>query len=92
MRAGAEVPWGRLRKLRREAAGAQVAPEVLAEQNLDIRLIVNHENAQREVTIFSRGSSEGRADDFDRRAINVPSRAVGPFIKKHSTRDSGLSV
>ena len=37
---------GGLRKLHREAAGAEVAPELLAEQHLDIRLIVNHENEQ----------------------------------------------
>jgi hypothetical protein len=33
-----------LRKLHREPATAQVAPELLAEQRFDIRLIVNHEN------------------------------------------------
>ena len=31
-------------KLHREPASAEVAPELLAEQHLDIRLIVNHEN------------------------------------------------
>ena len=34
------------RKFHGEAAGAQIAPELLAEQRLDIRLIVNHENEQ----------------------------------------------
>ena len=37
---------GGLRKLHREAVSAEVAPELLAEQHLDIRLIVNHENEQ----------------------------------------------
>ena len=37
---------GGLRKLHREAPGAQIAPELLAEQHLDIGLIVNHENEQ----------------------------------------------
>ena len=35
---------GGLRKFHCEAAGAEVAPELLAEQHLDVRLIVNHEN------------------------------------------------
>ncbi len=30
----------------REAPGAEVAPELLAEEHLDIRLVVNHENEQ----------------------------------------------
>ena len=33
-------------KIHRKAASAEVAPELLAEQNLDISLIVNHENKQ----------------------------------------------
>ena len=35
---------GGLRKLHCEAVGAKVAPELLAEQNLHIGLIINHEN------------------------------------------------
>ena len=35
---------GGLRKLHCEAVSAEVAPELLAEQNLDIGLIINHEN------------------------------------------------
>ena len=35
-----------LRKFHRETGGAEVAPELLAEQNLDIRFIVNYENEQ----------------------------------------------
>ena len=35
---------GGLGKLHREAVGAEVAPELLAEQHLDIRLIIDHEN------------------------------------------------
>ena len=37
---------GGLRKLHCEAASAKVAPELLAEQNLHIGLIINHENEQ----------------------------------------------
>ena len=37
---------GGLGKLHGEAAGAEVAPELLAEQHLDIRLIIDHENEQ----------------------------------------------
>jgi hypothetical protein len=33
-----------LRKLHREAVGAEVAPELLAEQDLHIGLIINYEN------------------------------------------------
>jgi hypothetical protein len=33
-----------LRKLHGEPASAEVPPELLPEQNLDIRLIINHEN------------------------------------------------
>ena len=36
----------RLNKFHCEAASAEVAPELLAEQNFDISLIVNHENKQ----------------------------------------------
>src|ERR1700733_9842615 len=39
-----ERHWGRLGKLHREAARAKVAPKLLAEQNLHIGLIINHEN------------------------------------------------
>ena len=35
---------GGLRKFHCEAVGAEVAPELLAEQNLHIGLIINHEN------------------------------------------------
>src|ERR1700679_2957657 len=35
---------GRLYKLHREAAGAQIAPELLPEQQFNVRLIVDHEN------------------------------------------------
>src|ERR1700677_5398801 len=35
---------GRLCKLHRELIVAEITPELLAEQNLDIRLIINHEN------------------------------------------------
>ena len=35
---------GGLGKLHREPASAEVAPEVLAKQNLDIGLIIDHEN------------------------------------------------
>ena len=35
--------WGRIRKLHREPASAEVTPELLAEQNLNVSLIVNHE-------------------------------------------------
>ena len=35
-----------LRKFHGEAAGAQLAPELLAKQHLDIRLVVDHENEQ----------------------------------------------
>src|SRR5208282_2338349 len=35
---------GRLRKLHCEAAGAQIAPELLPEQHFDIGLIVDDEN------------------------------------------------
>jgi hypothetical protein len=31
-------------KLHREATGTQVMPELLAEQHLDIRLVVHHQN------------------------------------------------
>ena len=34
----------RLRKFHCEAAGAQVAPELLAEQHLDIGLVIDHQN------------------------------------------------
>src|SRR5450755_799155 len=34
----------RLRKIHREPAGTKIVPELLAEQHLDIRLIVDHEN------------------------------------------------
>src|SRR5208282_1940504 len=37
---------GRLGKLHGEPASAKVAPELLAKQNLDIRLIIDHENEQ----------------------------------------------
>ena len=37
---------GGLRKFHCEAVGAEVAPELLAEQHLHIRLIVDHENEQ----------------------------------------------
>jgi hypothetical protein len=40
------LDWGRLGKLHCKAARAEVAPELLTEQNLDISLIVNHENEQ----------------------------------------------
>src|ERR1700738_1229682 len=36
--------WGGLRKFHCEAVRAEVAPELLAKQHFDIRLIVNHEN------------------------------------------------
>ena len=35
-----------LGKLHREAAGAEIAPELLAEQHLDVGLVINHENEQ----------------------------------------------
>ena len=35
---------GGLRKFHCEAVGAEVAPELLAKQQLDIRLVVDHEN------------------------------------------------
>ena len=35
---------GGLGKLHGEATGAEVAPELLAKQNFDIRLIIDHEN------------------------------------------------
>ena len=35
-----------LGKLHDEPASAQVAPEMLAKQHLDVRLVVNHENEQ----------------------------------------------
>ena len=35
-----------LRKVHREAAGAKVAPELLAEQLLDVGLVVDDENEQ----------------------------------------------
>jgi hypothetical protein len=38
------VQQERLGKLHREPGSAEVSPELLAEQNLDISLIVNHEN------------------------------------------------
>ena len=34
----------RLRELHREAVGAQVPPELLPEQKLDVRLVIDHEN------------------------------------------------
>ena len=40
---------GRLRKFHREAAGAEIAPELLAEQQLDIGLVVDDENEQAHV-------------------------------------------
>jgi hypothetical protein len=45
-----ERRWGRLGKLHREPATAQVAPELLAEQHFDVRLIVNYENEQAHAT------------------------------------------
>ena len=33
-----------LRKFHREPVSAEIAPELLAEQNLDIRLVIDHEN------------------------------------------------
>ena len=39
----------RLRKFHREATGAKFAPELLAEQRLDIRLVIDHENEQGQV-------------------------------------------
>ena len=43
---------GGLGKLHREATGAEVAPELLAEQNLHIGLIINHENKQVQVLVL----------------------------------------
>jgi exodeoxyribonuclease V alpha subunit len=37
---------GRLRKLHRKAALPQVAPELLTEQQLNIRLVIHHENEE----------------------------------------------
>ena len=37
---------GGLRELHREAPGAEVAPELLAEQRLDVRLVVDDEDEQ----------------------------------------------
>ncbi len=42
---------GGLRKFHRKAAGAEIAPEMLAKQQLDIRLIVDHKNKQ--IHVFS---------------------------------------
>ena len=36
--------WGRLGKLHCKAASAEIAPELLAEQNLNVGLVVDHEN------------------------------------------------
>jgi hypothetical protein len=33
-----------LRELHREVVGAQVPPELLPEQKLDVRLVIDHEN------------------------------------------------
>jgi len=41
-----ECHGGGLSKLRREAASAKVAPKLLMERHLHVRLIVNHENEQ----------------------------------------------
>ena len=41
-----ERHWGRLGEIHCKTASAEVAPELLAEQNLDISLIVNRENKQ----------------------------------------------
>jgi len=38
--------WGRLGELHHEATYAEVPPKLLAEQHLDIRLIIDHENEQ----------------------------------------------
>jgi len=36
----------RLREIHREAAGAKVAPELLAKQHLDIRFVIDNENEE----------------------------------------------
>ena len=63
---------GGLRKLHREAAGAKVAPELLAEQHLDIRLIINHENEQvhaRSPDLIRDAAARGRTI---RNSVNSP--------------------
>ena len=58
---------GGLGKLHGEAVGAEVAPEVLAKQHLDIRFIVDDENEQTQAVlpISARECRRSRQDNAD---------------------------
>ena len=65
---------GGLGKLHGEPASAKVAPELLSEQNLDVRLVVNHENKQvhaRSPGLIRAAPARGRTI---RNSVNAPGR------------------
>src|ERR1700730_3889932 len=62
---------GRLRKLHREAVSAEIAPELLAKQHLDIGLVVDHQNKHIH-TLTSLSAEVAPRGSTIRNSVNAP--------------------